>query len=50
MPHKKRTRDKPDSKNPGQGPYKNKMSGDGKPKSKGMNQKTGKFSSKMNNA
>jgi len=38
-------RDKPAPNDPKQGPYKNKMSGGGKPKSNGMNVRTGNFSS-----
>jgi len=39
-------RDKPAPNSPKQGPYKNKMSGDGKPSSNGINVRTGNFSSK----
>jgi hypothetical protein len=48
MAHGKSKHDKPAPNSVKQGPYKNKMSGDGKPKSKGMNVRTGKFSSKTN--
>lgn len=48
MAHGQKARQKKGEGSLKNGPYKNKMMGSGPPKSSGMNQRVGKFSSKSN--